>query len=66
MMDIERAGDVDKITLSKVDGAKADLLKKDICILCNNRFFRNQDYATLSCGQAYHMSCLDIALADVG
>ena len=64
-MNIEDGTSLDKITLSKVDGAKADALKKYICKICNERFFRNQDYATLSCGEIYHTNCLDSSLSKV-
>ena len=63
MMDIERTSDVDKITISKVDGAKADQLKKEICKICNERFFRNTDVGTLTCGQTYHVKCMDLSLS---
>lgn len=65
MMDIEGTLKVDKVTLSKVDGAKAESLKKYLCKICNKRFFRNEDYATLSCGESYHMNCLDMTLSNV-
>ena len=64
-MNIESTTGLDKITLSKIDGAKADALKKFSCKICNDRFFRNQDYATLSCGESYHTNCLDTALSKV-
>ena len=39
MMDIERTADVDKITISKVDGAKANQLKKRFVKFAMKGFF---------------------------